>query len=394
MLKPNLIQSLPELPTPVLTVYLDTDLAKAGSSELAAAKLPYLARLESQVQGIARTVPQEEKKSFETQVERVRAHLLSHAMPYRGIVIFAGIDVWELLPLQVRTEDEVHWGDPFLAQLLWLLDEHRPYGIVLAGRKGVRFLVVRLGEMLESEAIEFRLKESRRKEMGPVARPGVRMSRGTNRDVFTHHVDAQYRHFNREIAKRIEQWHAAERLDSVFLVGLGDMVRGVQGELPKAVQKEMVLVEEDLGWMSHGELQERIAPLVASHEREREVWLVEQLLGSERGVVVGVDETLAQLQQGRISRVAVYKGFNGDARQCVRCGQADRTADPVCPACKGERKRVSLRGIFPGLARRYQVAVEVVSGEAAQKLKEAGGIGAWLREFEKKEYRSTAASRV
>jgi peptide subunit release factor 1 (eRF1) len=129
-----------------------------------------------------------------------------------------------------------------------------------------------------------------------------------------------------------------------------------------------------------------------SHERERESRLVDDLLGSERGVTIGIDETLAQLQQGRIRRLVLVKGFNGNLHQCVRCGQMDRTADPVCPACNGERRTVALREILPVLSRRHEVAVEVVAGEAAQRLQEAGGIGAWLREFEKKEYSSAARS--
>ena len=394
MLRPNLIQSLPELPAPVLTVYLNTNTAGAGSRGSTVLRPPYLAWLASQVNAMAPAVPPEDRKSFQTQAERVESYLLSHPVPYRGIVIFAGPSVWELVPLQVETEDEIRWGTPALAQLLWLLDEHRPYGVVLAGRKRAQFFLWRLGEMLELEVKEFELADSKQKDMGPVARPGVRMSRGTDRDVFAHHLNAQYKHFRQEIAKRIERWRVAEHLDSVLLVGLSEMVRGVQEELPQALQRDVVLVEEDLEWMSRAELQERIAPMVASHERERETKLVDELLGSDRGVTRGVDQTLAQLQQGRIRRVVVDRALGGDVRQCVRCNQVDRTADPVCPACNGERQAIGLRAVLPGLARRHQVAVEIVSGEAAHKLQEAEGMGAWLREFEKKEYSSSASSRA
>jgi peptide subunit release factor 1 (eRF1) len=57
----------------------------------------------------------------------------------------------------------------------------------------------------------------------------------------------------------------------------------------------------------------------------------------------------------------------------------DRAADRVCANCGGERRVVALRAVIPELARRYGVPVEVVAGEAARKLREAGGIAAWLR---------------
>jgi hypothetical protein len=391
MLKPSLIQSLPELPTPVLTLYLDTSVARAGGQWLTP---PYLTRLESLAKLVSPTVPRSDQELFESQVERVRSYLHSHPLQQRGVVIFAGPNVWELILLHVDTEDEVHWGAPALAQLFWLLDENRPYGVVLADRKRARFFLSWLEELLELQEKEFRLEESKKKEMGPVARSGVRMSRGVDRDVFAHHLNAQYAHFDLEIAEQIGRWCVAEPLDSVFLVGLSEMVRDIQKELPQALREKVVLVEEDLGWMSRAEVQERIRPMVMKHERERETALVNDLLGSESGVTKGIDDTLAQLQQGRIRRLVVVKGLDGDLHQCAGCGQVDRRADPVCPVCNGERRNATLREILPGLARQHQVFLEIVSGEAACRLQEAGGMGAWLREFEKKEYSSAAPSRA
>jgi hypothetical protein len=40
--------------------------------------------------------------------------------------------------------------------------------------------------------------------------------------------------------------------------------------------------------------------------------------------------------------------------------------------------------------RRYNASLEIVSGEGARKLQESGGMGARLREFEKKEYSAFA----
>jgi peptide subunit release factor 1 (eRF1) len=154
----------------------------------------------------------------------------------------------------------------------------------------------------------------------------------------------------------------------------------------------VVLVEEDLGFLSPAQIKQRIAPLIVSHERERESEMVEELLQNDRGIVRGVDETLAKLQEGRVRGIIAAKGLNGDARQCTRCGRVDRVADRKCPACDGERESVSLRAALPLLVRRHGVSMEVVSGEAARKLQESGAICGWLREFEAKEYSSSAST--
>ncbi len=387
MLKPNVIQSLSALPTPVLTVYLDTDRAKQINRGL---KPGYLIRLESQAKSIAHTVSPDEQELFQRQLLRTEAYLESRLSRGRGVVIFAGKDNWECVPLQVEVEDEIHWGTPALAQLLWLLDEHKRYGIVVPGRKRTRFFLYWLGEIREFEEKEFRLEPSKKKEMGPVARPGVHISRGTNRDVFEHHVDAEYAHYDQQIAERIGRWVAAEQLESVFLVGLSQMVKAIRKEFSQTLIEKIVLIEEDLNWVSRTELLDRVEPAIVSHERRCEMAAVGALLGDARDVVLGIDETLVQLQQGKIRSVVVEKTLNGTLQQCLSCFWVDRTSGSVCTICGGNRENVALRDVLPELVRRQNASLQIVSCEAADKLRENGGMGAWLREFEKKEYRASA----
>lgn len=385
MLKAGAMQFLPELPAPLLTIYLDTNPTKQMIRGL---KPDYLTWLESQVKLIAKTIPIGDLPLFFEQVQRADAYLQNHPLQCRGAAIFAGPDTWEFVPLQAKVEDEVHWGTPALAQLFWLLDEHKPHGIVVVGKKRAQIFLWWLGGMVELEEKEFRMEPSKVKEMGPVSRTaGVRVSHGTNRDVFEHHVDAQYAHYHRQIAEHVGLWCAAEHLDSLFLVGLVEMAEGIRRELPQGLREKTTVIEKDLGWVeSQTELEKRIEPFVEKHEREREVALIDDLLGDSRAVVIGIDETLVQLQQGRIRNLAVVKGLDGSLQQCLKCSWVDRTQDPACPACGGERQVVRLREVVPQLARRYKVSVEVVAGEAARRLQEAGGMGAWLRETEKKEY--------
>ena len=387
MLKPDVIQSLPKLAVPVLTVYLDTDQAKPINRGL---KPGYLIRLKSRAKSIAQTVSPNDQELFRKQLQRAGAYLERQPPRCRGVVIFAGENSWEFVPLQVEVEDEIHWGAPAVAQLLWLLDEHKRYGIVVPGRKRARFFLYWLGEVRELEEKEFRLEPSKKKEMGPVARRGVRLSRGTNRDVFEHHVAAEYAHYEQQIAERIERWFAAEQLEAVFLIGLAQMVKAIRKEVAPTLIEKIVLIEEDFPRVSQAELLDRIGPAVLSHKRKCEVATVEAMLGDSRNVVMGIDEALVQLQQGNIRSVVIKKGLNGGLQQCVNCSWTDRTSDPVCPACGGRRENVALRDVLPELVRRYNASLEIVSGESARKLEESGGMGAWLREFEKKEYSASA----
>ena len=384
MLQPDLIESLPELPMPVLTAYLDTNREKADNRSLEPA---YLTSLGSHAKQIEEGLLPEDRAPFRKQVERAESYLRIHPPKSKGIVIFTGRESWEFVPLEAPVENEVHWGAPDLAQLFWLLEEHKPYGIVVVSRKRAEFFLYRRGELLPMEEKQFIPAPAKEKEMGPVARVlGVRMSRGTNRDVFEHHRDAEYRHYYRQIAQEIERWCNAEQLQSLFVVGLAKVTAAIREEISAPKREKIVLVKGGLGWVAKADLHRRMEPIVARHEQERERALVDGLLADGRGLLAGIDETLVRLQQGKIRSLVVVKGLDARLKRCGECLWVDRTTDPVCPACGRERHAVTLREVLPELTRRYKVPMEVVSGTAGRKLEQAGGMGGWLREFERKEY--------
>jgi hypothetical protein len=380
MLDAKRIQSLPQIPPPVLTLYLDTNPANPRNQGH-----PSGARiwLKSRAKVLLERAPQAERKLFRGQVERVESHLRNRASRERGVVLLAGPRTWEFVQLQVDVEDELHWGRPSLTQLLWLLDEHQPCGVVLVDRSGARFFRHWLGELEEQEAAAFRVDTSkwRRKDLKPPSHPGIQKTRGSQRDVFEQRVEAQYAKFYRETAGRIVEWAGREKLAPVFVAGPNEVVEPVWAELPRAFAEGAALVKGDFGKLSLADLQARLEPEIAKWKRAHELEVVTKLLANPNGTraVVGLDEALRKVQEGAARALVVARGLGGKLRQCAKCGWVDRSADRTCPACGGERRVVALRAIVPELARRFNVPVEVVAGDAAQRLREAGGIGVWLR---------------
>jgi len=384
MLRPGLIESLPELSKPVLTVYLDTNRERTDNRALEPA---YLTSLGSHAKLTEEGLLPEDREPFKEQVERAEGYLRSHPPKSKGIAIFTGRESWEFVPLEAIVEDEVHWGAPDLAQLIWLLEEHKPYGVVIVGRKRARFFLYSWGELLPVRDKKFLLEPSRKKEMGHVARTlGVRMSHGTNRDLFEHHRYAEFLHYYRQIAQEIERWCDAGHLHTVFILGTAAVTTAIQQEIPAALRENITCIQEDIAWLSKAKLQRHLELIVAKHESQREMAVVDKLLGGEQAVVTGIDETLVRLQQGRIRSLVVVKGLDASLKCCNECLWVDRSADPVCPACGRERHSVSLREILPELARRQKISMEVVSGGAGRKLEQVGGMGGWLRELERKDY--------
>ena len=380
MLDTRLVNALFQIPGPVLTAYLETNPADPRNQRHPPA---YLIWLKSQAKDVEETVPENERKTFREQIERLEEHLTQYPPRARSVLIFAGPKIWHAISLHVEAEDELFWGPPSLSQMLWLMDEHRLCGVVLADRSGTQLFHYWMGEITKDHEARVNIDTSewRRKDLKPPSQPGVEVIRGTHRDAFESRVEAQYVSFYSKEAEHIRIWADTWKLYAVFLMGPPKLVELVRDKLPKSVQSRTLVSQKDVEHLSRAELQAHIESEVHDWEQGYEKHLVDELFGGSDGArpVFGVDETLLRLQEGLVRSAVAVSGLEGRVRQCTECGWTDRTVDATCPVCGGERLVTDLRAVLPPLVRRYKVPLEVIAEDVAGRLKRAGGIGAWLK---------------
>jgi len=211
-----------------------------------------------------------------------------------------------------------------------------------------------------------------------MARRDTKMPHGAERDVFKKRMDAQYRHFCAQTSADIRDVCGKYKLTGIILVGSARLIDPIGEALP-AELKPQLMIAKDLARFSLTELKNHIAPAIAQWEQAQEEIVVAGLLSAESGAVAGIDETLAQLQDGSLRKLVVARKLNARLSQCVVCGLASRSADPRCIACGGPRRHVQILDVLPELAGARKTEIELVSGAAAEKLAAAGGMGGWLR---------------
>ena len=323
------------------------------------------------------------RKAFQVQLRRIESYLGTHRPRGRGLLVLAGPHVWEIVPLQVSVTEELHWGEPSLQQMIWVLDEHRPRGAILIDGSGARFFRFWLGTITEDEAAAFSIDYSswRKPHLVGPSSSAVAKQYGVQRDRVKDRKAAQRSRFDRVLADRIMSWSNEGRISPILLVGGPGDVQAIANTLPAEFRKQTAIVQKALPRISAGDAKKKLGPLLRSWEREYEATLVDELVSSRqtRKAAIGLDQTLTQLQKGRVRELIVARGVTGSVKQCLRCGWIDRSADHVCPVCGSERRSRTLRTVIPELASLQEVQVEVVSGKAAKKLRAVGGIGAWLR---------------
>ena len=236
MLDVGRVQSLRRLTAPVLSAYIDTNPATRRNQGHPPG---YLAWLKTTARRLEAQVAADELRIFRQKVHRLERELKDRSARARGIAAFVGPKTWEVLRLQVAVDDELHWGSPALKQLFWLLDEHRPAGVVVASRTEARLFRVWLGEILEDhqQPVVFDTSTWRKKGLVGPSHGGVGKRRGVQRDRYASRVEAQYRRFAVALASRIQRWAGQQRLRPVLLVGPSAMTDPVAAALPAATNK-------------------------------------------------------------------------------------------------------------------------------------------------------------
>jgi hypothetical protein len=376
------IEFLEQFPGTVLTVYLNTHQEDPARHLLVPNALAWFRK---EAKSIADRIEAAQRNQFKTQWSRVEMFLAGRHPHEKALAIFAGPNVWQLVPLPVVVENELRWGRPAISQLLLLAVEYKPYCVVVVDKTEARFLRYQFAEMVRIAERPFLLDVSqwKTKEMGHVTGQRVHKTRGSQRDSFEHRAEAQYARLCRETGEQAVSTCRKEKLSGIFLVGASHLVEPVAESIPVEFRESVGIFREDLGRIPVAELSSRLARPIRDWERQRGETLVQHLLGASRGAITEPDELLAQLQEGAIGSVVVARDLSLSLRECDQCGWVNRSADPVCPKCGGHRRAVTLKDLLPRLTRNHKTQLCVVDGSAAAQLRETGGIGGWQRESKK-----------
>jgi Bacterial archaeo-eukaryotic release factor family 5 len=370
--------SLAEGSTPLLSAYLEATPAGSGRRSITSSP-PWIRKV---AKGLENGMAVSEREAFRAQVNRVEAFLRSSAPAKGALAIFASPDKWICLHLPSPVSNELHWGPPSLSQLRRIAEEQPGICVVAVDRAVARFFRYELGEISELPAMKFEIDASqwKRKEHGHMARRNTKMPHGPLRDAFKQRMDQQYQHFFRHISERIKFVLSRENLRAVMLVGSARLTKPIEAILLEEIRERAVLIPEDLARVSPTQLEAKILPNIAEWMRRFSEARAARLMESDRGAVVGFDETLAELQNGRIGTLLIVRDLDAGLRQCTKCGDVNRSADPVCVKCGGARRQVTLTQVLDGIAEEHHTRIEILDPDAAKGLAKAGGMGGWLRQ--------------
>jgi peptide subunit release factor 1 (eRF1) len=232
----------------------------------------------------------------------------------RGLAIFAcaATDLWEVIELPVPVHSRVVINHaPAIGQLESVVQEHESIGVLLADKQRARLFVFELGRLVERTELIDELPRD-------YDARGLR-ERGTPE----HHVDElAHQHLRHAARAAFDLWqaHGFQHLT----IGAPDAIASdLEAALHPYLRERLCGRIHTMVGASHAEVRAAAEAVEATVERSREAELVARLreaAATGRRGVVGLAPTLAALNEHRVERLVVSKGFTQDGWRCPETG--------------------------------------------------------------------------
>jgi peptide subunit release factor 1 (eRF1) len=352
---------------PVLSLYLNVDPTQQRTDQ-------YRLTLRSLLKGVA-----DEARAAD--IEAVERYFdFEYDWQGRGVAVFSCVDAdfWRSFSLAVPVHNHAYvYHRPYLKPLTDVLDAYGRYGVILVDREGARMFLFNLGELVETTGTLG--DEVRRIKHGGAS--GVAGMRGGMTARSARRGEAVVQRNLKEIAEATESFCTSFGCTRLLLGGSEANVSQFRDMLPKPLHDKMIgSFTADLA-APVKEVQERSMDLIEELAAKREAELVEEMIAGWKrgsGAVAGLSDTVATLQEHRVSILLVAAGFEASGYRCGSCRYVMLTKRDECPLCGADMNPVEdlvdtivHRGLEQG------VEVEIVRGSV--ELEEAGSVGALLR---------------
>jgi peptide subunit release factor 1 (eRF1) len=279
--------------------------------------------------------------------------------------------------LEIPIPDLVRWDRHFLLKpLAAATDDFERYGIVLADRANARLFTVFLGEM----------EEVAREAFDPMKVRHIRAigtDRWSSASQMQKRADEQVRRNLRQVVRDLDFLVQSKHVDRLVLAGAPEVTSELRNLLPKRLALRVIGDADIDANAPPRDVLKATLRLTESYERDSERQLVNEVATSAaktKQAVVGLSNTLKRINEARVWQLLYSEDFHAPGFECLKCNALFSIEPPSCSYCGTSTIRVNdvvERAVECAL--RSQARIEIVRGEAAASLDNAGGIAAFLK---------------
>jgi len=348
---------------PVLSVYLNTDPA-LGSSDV------YKLKLRSNLKDV--NLPEDTSN-----IKRYFDH--EYDWSGRSVAVFSCVpdDFFRVYPIAVSVRSRVRISNrTHVKPLADLLAYYGGYGVALIDKQGARLFSFHMGELREQEGI---LGESvRRVKHGGGSQSSGR--RGSGAGQTSHSEEVTDRNM-KDAADFASQFFSENNVRRVLIGGTDDNIAAFRTQLPKSWQSLIVGTFPISMTASHSDVMARAMEVGRQFAEKEEQRLLEAVITSaakKRGGVIGLDETLKAIHEGRVQSLLISEGFRAEGYRCKSCGYITAQEMDECVFCGAQLEKIN-DAVELAVHNVLQDGGEVEVLHNNPTLKDKGNIGGMLR---------------
>jgi len=356
---------------PVISVYLDTQWRDQHQRERVTTFLESHIRQARALEPETAAARQSLAHDLERLTQWGQQHLRGageSTMP--GVALFAcsAADMWVEFPSPLPFEDEFTVADrPMLRQLARLDDDYTNALLVLVDSRAARIYEVVLGGFLAETDFASEV-------------PGRHKQGGWAQARYQRHVQEHIDRHHKEVAAYIAAYMASHPHTQLIVSGQDETVASLRHWLPTSMHTQVIdTLSLDMHDDRHHMLEAARAAL-QRHERDEELTTVHRLLnraGHGGLATVGLQETLAAVNTGRVHKLVMHRHVPNRGWRCRHCGHLGDSVPLQCPVCGGEVETVDLGEAIVSGVLQTDGFVELIEPEA--RLAAYEGVGAFLR---------------
>jgi peptide chain release factor subunit 1 len=261
---------------------------------------------------------------------------------------------------------------PYTKPLMDVLDNYQRYAVLLVDKESARIFVIHLREIVEYGEVHTPDVPGKHKKGGWFA---------LSQNHYERHIDYHVGMHLKEVIEKLDSFLRGEYIGRLIFGGSDEAVSMVKGMLHKTILDKAIGTVKVEMFAKSPEVLAKVEPIVVEYEKNKEKETVEKLITGamkNKDAVLGLEDVLNALQEQKVMKLVFMKDFKTSGYSCKSCGFLTIQKVDPCPYCKGEMGMVNYIIDLAGEKAIGQGAlVEVLTDN--KKLKEAGGIGAFLR---------------
>lgn len=306
-------------------------------------------------------------------LQRIEAHVKAglDRSQTRGLAIFscAAQDLWHVveLPVPVRNQLVVN-ATPHVRQLETVLDEYQRFAVLLADKQRARIFVFELGRLVDRSELFDQLPRHE-DDRGDWDKDHVR----------DHSAEAAHQHLKRAAQVAFEVYKN-NPFDHLILGAPEEIAKELERDLHSYLRDRIAARMSIPVNATEAQIRDAALQVEQQVERAKEAKLVGKLrdaVGSQKGGVAGLADTVTALIERRVDTLVVSDGYEAPGWRCRACGYV-ALKGRACPLCEQPMAQVDdvvEEAVEEALAQNCRVAVCVGNAD----LDVLGRIGALLR---------------